>query len=145
MQRPGESPGADATPDELRHELAGQIAGELPRDVAVYSIDGPFFFGAVENFQRALEAGQAQSGTVIIRLRWVPFIDITGLQALEDAVAALHARGVRVMLTGANARVRGKLQRAGIVHMVGEANVLPAFADALRVVAPDLRDSRAAG
>ena len=117
---------------ELRQELSQQGFTTLPAGVVVYSVDGPFFFGAVENFERALHEAQTDSGTVIIRLRWVPFIDITGLQSLEEAIVELHKRGVRVMLTGANARVEGKLKRAGILNLVGSENFFKTFAEAMR-------------
>jgi SulP family sulfate permease len=68
---------------------------------------------------------------VIIRLRWVPFIDITGLQTLEEAISDLHKRGVRVMLSGANARVEGKLGKAGIIDLVGRDNFFKAFPEAI--------------
>jgi len=118
--------------NELRHELSQQGFTTLPADVVVYSVDGPFFFGAVENFERALHETQTDSGTVIIRLRWVPFIDITGLQSLEEAIVELHKRGVRVMLTGANERVEGKLKKAGIFTLVGSENFFKTFAEAMR-------------
>jgi SulP family sulfate permease len=43
----------------------------------------------------------------------VPFIDITGLQTLEEVVRDLHRRKVRVMITGANERVAGNWTRQG--------------------------------
>jgi SulP family sulfate permease len=117
---------------ELRHELAQSGFPSLPDNVAVYSVDGPFFFGAVENFERALHEDQAASGTVVIRMRWVPFIDITGLQSLEEAIIELRGRGVQVMLTGANARVEGKLEKAGIIDLIGRGNFFRTFAEAMQ-------------
>ena len=70
---------------------------------------------------------------LIIRLRWVPFMDITGLQALEEIVIDLHKRGVRVMLTGANERVQGKLEKAGILRLIGAENNFSDLAHALVV------------
>ena len=52
----------------------------------VYIIEGPFFFGAVENFEQALASTHTDPKALIIRLKRVPFMDITGLQALEEAV-----------------------------------------------------------
>ena len=69
----------------------------------------PFFFGAVDNFERALAQTHTDPRVLIIRLRRVPFIDITGLLALEEAVHDLRKRGVRVVLCEANERVRAKL------------------------------------
>jgi SulP family sulfate permease len=108
---------------------------QLPPGVLVYSVDGPFFFAAVENFERALASTQTDPRVIIIRLRWVPFIDITGLQALEEVVRNLHKRAVRVMLSGANERVQGKLEMAGIIELLGADNSFKDFSGALQAVA----------
>jgi SulP family sulfate permease len=98
-------------------------------------VEGPFFFGAVEQFERALLS--MYGGTpgdprvLVLALRRVPFMDITALHTLEDVVQHLQRRGVKVLLTGANERVAGKLQRAGILDLVGRANVLPDLSQAL--------------
>lgn len=124
---------------ELRHELAqqghqGLVA--LAPDVLVFAIEGPLFFGAVENFERALAITHGVPRALIISLRKVPFIDITGLQTLEEVLQDLIKRGVRVMLTGANLRVEAKLEKAGIIALVGRANVHLQLADALAACRP---------
>jgi SulP family sulfate permease len=126
---------------ELHQELAARGAGPLPPDVLVYKVEGPFFFGAVENFERALSYTHTDPRVLILRLRWVPFMDITGLQALEEAIEDLQRRGVRVMITGANARVTEKLERAGVIEMIGRdnfcENIVEALAKCRTAVAPD--------
>jgi SulP family sulfate permease len=119
------------TEHELHQEFAHQGFTALPPGVLVYSVEGPLFFGAVENFERALATTHTDPQVLIIRLRWVPFIDITGLQTLEEVIHDLHKRGVRVMLTGANARVETKLEKAGIVELVGRANLFSSLKEAL--------------
>jgi SulP family sulfate permease len=119
------------TERELHLEFVHCGMTELPPGVLVFAIEGPFFFGAVENMERALAGTHTDPRVLIIRLRWVPFIDITGLQTLEDAIVDLHKRGVRVMLSGANERVKLKLQRAGITSLVGEHNFFQEFGQAL--------------
>lgn len=118
------------TQQELSREFA-HIAFSLPPQVAVFAVEGPFFFGAVEHLERALASTHTDPQVLILRLRWVPFIDITGLQALEEAIRDLQRRKVRVMLTGANPRVAGKLQRAGIVELIGADNVCENLEQAL--------------
>jgi SulP family sulfate permease len=120
-----------ATDDDLRQELALQGLGQLPPGVLVYSVEGPFFFGAVENFERALAGTHTDPRILIIRLRWVPFMDITGLQTLEEAIRDLQRRGVRVILSGANERVQAKLERAGVIALVGKGNSFREFGEAL--------------
>jgi len=120
-----------ATAEELGEEMERQGLGRLPEGVLVYTVEGPFFFGAVENFERALAGTHTDPRVLIIRLRWVPFMDITGLQTLEEAVRDLQRRGVRVMLSGANERVQAKLERAGVIDLVGRGNSFSEFGDAL--------------
>lgn len=119
------------THEQLAREFSHQGFTELPPGVLVYAVEGPFFFGAVETFERALASTHTDPKILIIRLRWVPFIDVTGLQTLEEVIRDLHRRHVRVMLTGANPTVSGKIRRAGIVDLVGADNVFAEFADGL--------------
>ena len=103
------------------------------------AVEGPFFFGAVENFERALASTHTDPEVVILRLRWVPFIDITGLQTLEEVVRDLHRRKVRVMLTGANERVTGKLEKAGLLELLGRENFCRDLPQALTVLGQQAR------
>jgi SulP family sulfate permease len=118
---------------ELHQEFGHQGFTTLPRGVLVYAVEGPLFFGAVENFERALANTHTDPRVLVIRLRWVPFIDITGLQTLEEVIHDVQKRGVRVILAGANQRVTAKLERAGITDLVGRANVLASLTEALAV------------
>ena len=90
----------------------------------------------MENFERALASTGTDPEVLIIRLRWVPFIDITALQTLEEVVRDLQRRKVRVMLTGANERVAGKLRRAGIVDLIGADNLCDNLEQALTRLQP---------
>ncbi|KTD06067.1 transporter [Legionella gratiana] len=120
-----------ATERELEQEFAHKGFINLPPDVLVFTVEGPFFFGAVENFERALAGTHTDPKHLIIRLKWVPFIDITGLQTLEEVIHDLQKRGVNVMLSGANDRVRGKLRKSGIIDLIGEKNNFYTFDEAL--------------
>ena len=85
--------------EELKNELPDNFdLAAISKDVLIYSIDGPVFFGAVKNFESVLANTHNDPKVLIIRLRWVPLIDFTGLQALEEAIVDLHKRGVQVIL-----------------------------------------------
>jgi SulP family sulfate permease len=102
--------------DQLKTELAATGRPTLPAGVLVYSIEGPFFFGAVESLEHALGQTHSDPRCIVIRLLRVPFMDITGMQTLQEAMQNLERRKVRVMLCEANPRVLRKLVRAGIVQ-----------------------------
>ncbi|MDH2999425.1 sodium-independent anion transporter [Chelonobacter oris] len=121
-------------------DLLARIGIEtLPEELLVFTVDGPFFFGAVENFNRALGDSQTYPKYLIIRLKWVPFIDMTGIQSLENVIDNLQNQGVTVMLSGANHNVTQKLRRGGIIQLVGEHNTFKLFDDALRTAQSELK------
>lgn len=119
------------TDSQLAQECADLHLPKLPAGVLVYAIEGPFFFGATDLFEKALAITHTDPKILIIRLKWVPFMDITGLQTLEEVIQDIQKRGVRVMISGANARVEKKLGNAGILELLGSENVFHEFSDAL--------------
>ncbi|CZG42362.1 sulfate permease [Legionella pneumophila serogroup 1] len=118
---------------QLSQELAQEKNYDLPEGVMVYVIEGPFFFGAVETFQSALANTHTDPKVLIIRMRWVPFIDVSGLQAMEEIILNLQKRGVRVLLSEANPLVDAKLRKMGIVQLIGEQNYYKEFSQAIDV------------
>jgi SulP family sulfate permease len=116
---------------ELQATLARKRWTALPPGVMVYSIDGPFFFGAVDTFERSLAQTHTDPRRLILLLNRVPFMDITGLQSLEEALRDLQRRGVDVQLCGANPRVKAKLEKAGLLDVVGPAGYHDQLDDAL--------------
>lgn len=110
----------------------GQGALTLPSGTLVYRIDGPFFFGATEKFEHALETIQSptkQVVQVVLRLGQVPFIDATGLQTLSEIAANFHKNGIRLVLCEVRPNVFEKLKRADILDTVGANNVFVTLAD----------------
>ncbi|HEU5135694.1 MAG TPA: SulP family inorganic anion transporter [Steroidobacteraceae bacterium] len=97
----------------------------LPPDVLVYRVEGPFFFGAAEKLENALERVQLGVEAVVIRLGRVPFMDATGIHTLAEIVQRFQRHRVRVILCGIHQELRGALDAAGILALVGEANICP--------------------
>lgn len=103
----------------------------VPRGVLVFAIDGPFFFGAVENFERALAQTHTDPETLIISLKRVPFMDLTGLQTLEEAIREFHKRGIPVLLCEATPRVKAKLEKAGLLSLTSPDRYFERLSSAL--------------
>jgi len=133
MRRMAESVTVTAQPEaQLRQEFAWADLPALPPGLHVYSAEGPFFFGAAEAFTQVLSHTQVDLHTAIIRMRHVPFVDATGLQALEDVVGDLQRRNITVLMTEANARVMRKMGRMGLIERIGHDNLLASVPDAIR-------------
>lgn len=120
--------------EELRTELARDQLFPLPKGVMVVEIAGPMFFGAVENVERALAAIHLDPKALVIRLRRVPFMDITGIQMLDGVVAKLRQRGVIVVLCEANERVAAKLRQAALIDDAPGGDHAAALPEAVRRV-----------
>jgi SulP family sulfate permease len=121
------SVGARALQVELQ-ELGVQT---LPASIVVYEIAGPMFFGAVENFRRPLLEMRPLPQTLILRLDRVPFMDVTGIQTLEEVIGKLHKRTVSVLLCEANSRVYAKLHAVGVLGTASESIYCETLRDAL--------------
>lgn len=104
---------------------------DVPDNVLVYSIDGPFFFAAVDTFEQVLAQIHHDPRTLIIRLGRVPFIDATGLESLSAMIGNLAKRNVQVLFCEASERVQKKLQRAALLLPKGKSQHYPDLANAI--------------
>jgi SulP family sulfate permease len=116
---------------ELEAELLLNGHVHLPPGVLVYTIEGPLFFGAVETFERVLAQTHTDPRKLIIRLKRVPFMDITGLQTLLEVIEQLRKRSIVVKLCEANEKVLGKLDKAGVLQALGSQHYHADFSGAL--------------
>jgi len=104
----------------------------IPPGVQVYSINGPFFFGAAETFERTLSGLHEGVKVLIIRLGKVPFIDATAMHGFGEMVRQFQRRSTRILICEANERVTYKLAHAKLIEQLGEENVYPDLISALR-------------
>ncbi len=118
--------------ERVKQEFGEQSEFRLPPGTMIYSIDGPFFFGAAETFERSMAAINEDPKILIFRLDHVPFIDMTGIQTLEDITLKFMQRNVRVIVCEANPQIYAKLHRAGFIQKIGASNVLSSLKEALR-------------
>jgi SulP family sulfate permease len=114
---------------------------EIPEDIAIFRIHGPFLFGSTDQVQRVTDHVDELPPTVIFRLRNMTAIDATGLKALEDAAARLRASGRTTIFCGAPAQPAQVMARSRFFEHVGPENICPSV-DAALARAAELRDQR---
>jgi sulfate permease, SulP family len=110
----------------------GSPAVPANNGVVIYSIEGPFFFGAAEKLERSLEHVHRATSTLILRLGNVPFVDATGIFAIEEIITDFRRHGAAVLLVEVRPNVRYKLERGGVIAHVGAENVIDTLEQALR-------------
>ena len=109
-------------------------AGPLPAGVVVYSIEGPLFFGAAEKLERTLAHIQRPATTLILRMSQVPFMDVTGISALDQIITDFLKHDATVLLSEVRPNVLRKLERAGLIRRLGADNLTATLALALERV-----------
>ena len=104
---------------------------DIPHDVTIFRIHGPFLFGATDQLFGVLDNLNALTPTIVFRLRNMTAIDATGLQALEDVSDRLRASGRHVILCGARDQPRAVMENAGFIEHIGRENVCANIDEAL--------------
>jgi len=92
----------------------GNFIDRYGTKVYIKHLDGPLFFGFASRFQDMLKALPAIE-VVIIRMDKVPYIDQSGLLALEDAVYDLQSEGIRVLFTDVHGQPLDMLERSNLI------------------------------
>jgi sulfate permease, SulP family len=117
------SPSSEAM---FEDELSG-----IPDGVLLYEINGPLFFGASQKFQETLLDLHQLPKILILRMRYVPFIDATGIQRLKVITQQLNAKGTAIVLSGVLPEVKRELFQSGFYEIIDKHNVLDNIALAL--------------
>ena len=103
----------------------------VPKGVEVYEINGPFFFGAAEQFKDTLGRVARKPKVLIIRMRNVPAIDSTGIRALADVTRRTRKEGTLVLLSDVHAQPLIALGRSDLLDEIGDDNIFGNLDDAL--------------
>lgn len=100
---------------------------ELSKDISVYEINGPFFFASAKQYTEVLKKIGFRSKVLIIRMRFVPFIDETGIHNLKEVIRILKNSGVIIVLSGVSDPVLKDLQKHEVIKLIGESNIFSSF------------------
>lgn len=113
----------------------------IPRDVEVFEITGPLFFGAAYKFKDAMRFIEKPPKVLIIRMRQVPIIDATGIKTIEEVFKEAKHRGTKLILSEVHSeQVKAELTDARLLFAIGKANVTGTFAEALKRTETVLRE-----
>ncbi|MBQ3021834.1 MAG: STAS domain-containing protein [Clostridia bacterium] len=92
----------------------------LPKEVRVYEITGPLFFGAADRIAKI--TAMEHTKCIILRMRSVPAIDVTAMNALSELFEKLGKNEVRLILSHVNDQPMRVMEKAGFVDKVGREN-----------------------
>ncbi len=102
-----------------------------PRDIQIYEINGPFFFGAADKFLEATGELGDTTKTLIIRMRNVPAMDATALHAFNRMIDLCKHRKISVLVSEINEQPLNLLQKSNMYDMIGEEHFFMKIEDAI--------------
>jgi len=113
---------AQATPMDAS---SGGLLEDTDTNCQVYvqTFDGPIFFGFTSYFSKLIQE-LPDVKMVVLRMEKVPYIDQSGMYAIEDAVLELEKRGIEVFLTGIQKQPEDMLRRIKLIPDVIEEESL---------------------
>lgn len=114
----------DDTPDIDEH------LRKLPLQIRVYEITGPLFFGAADAIEHIVVKDFTKC--LILRMRSVPALDSTAMNALQNLVKICESKGITLVFSHVNEQPMRVMQKAGFVELVGEENFQASISDALK-------------
>lgn len=113
----------DAPPEEVDPDSI--VTREVPPNVEVFEINGPFFFGVADRLKDTLNTLEPPPRVFVLRMRKVPAIDASGLHAVEEFHAKCARQGTVLVLSGVHSQPRRALEKVGLDVRIGRENVTP--------------------
>lgn len=102
---------------------------KLPLQIRVYEISGPLFFGAAGVIEEI--AVKDFTTCLVLRMRSVPALDSTALNALKDLVQVCKSKGITIVFSHVNDQPMKVMEKAGFIELVGKVNFQPSISAAL--------------
>ena len=105
---------------EDEEEAERENLRKLSPHINVYEISGPLFFGAADVIGRIAVKDHAKC--LILRMRSVPALDSTALNAMTDLYKNCEKRGITLILSHVNQQPMKVMEKAGFAQKVGQEN-----------------------
>lgn len=92
----------------------------IPKEVRVYEVSGPLFFGAANALTEI--RGKDFTKVIIIRMRSVPAIDATAMNALESLATRAEKKGITLIFSHVNEQPMHTMEKDNFIERIGKEN-----------------------
>lgn len=123
----------DISVSEIDKDRLEEVGVHLPRisnKVRIAYLTGAIFFAVVDKLVKQL-GKQDSAEALILSMRGVPMIDLSGIEAMIDLVRELEANGTEVYLTSVQPKVLEEMRRGGLIDLIGEEYVFQSAEQAI--------------
>ena len=109
-------------------KIFSQEIGEYSRHIRIFELNGPMFFGSVHHLLNLKGSIKKDTRVLILRFRYVPLIDTSGLTKLEVFLKDMKKKNIHILFSGVNDRLKEKFNKMGTIE---ETNIFPEIQDAI--------------
>ena len=125
-------------PSEEEMSLPDNVRGK----VFIKRLNGPLFFGYTSDFQQLANDIPPEAKSVIIRMKKVPYMDQSGLYAMEEVLLLLNRLEVGVAIEGLRDQPKLMMSSIEIIpDLIKEECLFKNFEDALDYVRVQMQDT----
>ena len=108
---------------EEQESAENEVIRTISKQVLVYEVNGPFFFGAADKFLDSIQSLQGPSKVLIIKMTHVPFIDATALHALDLLYEHAKSNKTQLLLADVNSHLYEIMTRSNFTQLIGEDHI----------------------
>lgn len=145
MKKIGDLTSASFNVKPLKQEDAWEDESTLPKnlkeEVFIKHLEGPLFFGSTAKFTETAKQIPYTASTLVIRLDKVPYIDQSGLYALEAIIIDLVQKEKAILLVGIDQQPKYMMERVDIIpDLIPEEQIFDTFEDCLSWIISNVKD-----
>ena len=145
MKKIGDLTAASFNVKSLQKEASWKDEKSFPKrlkeEVFIKHLEGPLFFGSTAKFTETAKQIPTTASTLVIRLDKVPYIDQSGLYALEAVIIDLVQKDNAVLLVGVDQQPRYMMERIDIIpDLIPEEQIFDTFEECIRWMKLNVKD-----
>lgn len=107
---------------------------DIPEDVVVFEINGPFFYSVADLLNEALIKLDKTPRVFILRMQKASLVDATGIRALKEFQIKCKKKGITFLLSGVSEKIRKRFEDTSVTSSLGKDHIFPDIDAALSYV-----------
>ncbi len=113
----------------------------LKEEVFIKHVNGPLFFGSTSDFQLLANQIPKTASAVVIRLGLMPYLDQSGLYALEDVFQDLIEKDITILLVNPQEQPTYMMNRIDIIpDLIPQEHIFETFDECMTWVKANVED-----
>ncbi|BCZ49343.1 sodium-independent anion transporter [Clostridium gelidum] len=123
----------DLVYDEVFDENIASVLEKAEGKIHVYQVNGPLFFGVVQEFIAKMKELESSVEVVILDMRHTHAIDASAIDALTRLLKHCNKLNIKFCLTHVQEQPRKVLNKMGFVVQIGESHIYETKTEAIEI------------